>query len=440
MINFLLWIFALTALLILGWGLRRRERMIQYPFLSAGVFMGWVIPQLIGLTSYPGLPSGALEKTTFMGWLCMVASWLGYLFNRKRATIFDWPFNRQKLVSGSILLSVLGAFFFFKVSELAPDVIAANGGGWTGIITIFVFLSNSLKVGLTVALILHLVKPSPTTLLIVLFDLFFYMHRILVQGRRAAMVELTLMVLLALWFRRRWAPKRWLMIAVLMIGTLMVNSIGDYRSAALAKDGYSWSGAGIDELLKIDYVGNLRKIAQGTEGNDELKNAAFSMEATDRNLDLDYGLSLWNAFVTAYIPAQLVGGGMKNSLLINIKNSALTEFRYTSNFGTTLTGLVDSFDSFWYFGLIKFFLIGFIMNRWWRAAISGNFVAQLVLMLSVNSSLHAITHTTHHFFLVFVEIAIFLLPILAYARVKSRTKINQEEIWSNQIKPFGFVQ
>lgn len=418
MIKVLLGLLIVTALLIILWGLRRRDRMIQYPFLATCVFIGWVIPQLIGLTSYPGLPSGALEKTTFMAWLCMVFGWLGYLFNRQPAKLFEWSFQRRRLILGSIWLSLLGAFFFFKVSDLAPDVIAANGGGWTGIITIFVFLSNLLKVGLAVALILHLAKPSVPTLLIILFDLTFYLHRILIQGRRAAMVELTLMILLALWFQRKWAPRRWLMVAVLMVGTLLVNSIGDYRSTALAQDGVSWSGAGISDILDIDFIGNLRKIAEGNEGNDELKNASFFIEATDRNLNFDYGLSLWNGFVTTYVPAQVVGSDLKNDLIIDFKNSSTREFGYSSNFGTTLTGFTDSFDSFWYLGAIKFFLIGYIMNRWWRAAIAGNFVAQIVLVLCVNSSLHAITHTTHHFFLIFVEIAVFLLPLIVYSRVK----------------------
>jgi hypothetical protein len=97
-------------------------------------------------------------------------------------------------------------------------------------------------------------------------------------------------------------------------------------------------------------------------------------------------------------------------------------FGFVQPIGTTVTGLTDAFQSFWFFGAIKFFLIGFIMSRWWRAARDGNRVAQMVLMLCVGSSLEAITHTTHLFFLVFVEIGTFMLPAVLYARIPKRRR------------------
>ena len=98
----------------------------------------------------------------------------------------------------------------------------------------------------------------------------------------------------------------------------------------------------------------------------------------------------------------------------------IQSLRYTPWPGTTPTGLADSFSSFWFFGAVKFFLIGFILSRWYRAANEGNFVAQLVIMLSMGAALHAITHTTHHFFLIFIKLAAFTVPVLLYARVARR--------------------
>jgi hypothetical protein len=92
-------------------------------------------------------------------------------------------------------------------------------------------------------------------------------------------------------------------------------------------------------------------------------------------------------------------------------------FVRVSNTGSTVTGLTDAFHSFWFFGAVKFFLIGFVMSRWWRAASAGNRVAQMVLMLCAGASLQVTTHTTYLFFLIFGEIVTFLLPALHYARV-----------------------
>jgi hypothetical protein len=72
MTKVLLWLLVLSGAAILGWGLQRRDRMIQFPFLAAVVFMGWVTPQLFGLKSYPRRPPGALERTIFMAWLCLL--------------------------------------------------------------------------------------------------------------------------------------------------------------------------------------------------------------------------------------------------------------------------------------------------------------------------------------------------------------------------------
>jgi hypothetical protein len=413
----LLWLLVISDAAILIWGMQRRDRMIQFPFLAAVVFMGWVAPQLLGLTSYPGRPPGALEKTIFMAWLCLLSCCAGYVFNRRPAGLFEWRFDRQRLVWASAVLSLLGAFFFYQVSLLAVDVSKTTGNQWTGIITIYVFLAYPLTVGFAMALLLYLAKATLPTLIIVLFGLSFYSFSILIHGRRQDAVELCLMVLMALWFQRRWLPPRGVMIGAVLLGALFVNSIGNYRSTMMDTDQWSWTGAGVAELLKIDFVGNLRRIGEGEEPSYELKNAMFSIEATDRRRDFDYGLSLWNGFVQRYIPGQLIGQEVKRSLYIERGDSARLLFGFVPNLGSTLTGLTDAFQSFWFFGAIKFFLIGFVMSRWWRAARAGNRVAQLVLMLCVGASLLAITHDTHHFFLIFVEIVTFMLPALLYARV-----------------------
>lgn len=401
----------------------RQDRMIQFPVLAAAVFLGWMLPQLMGLTNHRFLPPGGLEKTIFMAILCLAAAWLGYTQNRRPAELFRWQFDPRRLLWGSAVLSLLGAFFFYQVSLLAADAIAEHGGAWTGIITIYVFLAKLLSFGMVIALILYLKKPSWPTLLILLFDLMFYLDRIIIQGRRGAMVELGLMLLMALWFQRRWLPPRWIMVTGLVMGVLVVNSIGDYRSTMLGSDRTTWGGAGISQILEIDYVGNLRRLASGDEGFHDLMNAVMIIEAAEWVPNFDLGLSHWNGFIRAYIPGQWVGHDVKTSLMIDFGNSAYSEFGYIPRIGSTFTGLSDSFLSFWYFGAIKFFLIGLIMSRWYKAAVAGNIVAQMILMLTVTASLHAITHSTHWFFTVFVQLAVFLLPVFVLARMTQRSHL-----------------
>jgi hypothetical protein len=431
MTTLLIVLLAAECIFILAWGLKRRERYLQFPILATAVFLGWLVPQFIGLTNFDGLPDTALDKTILMAILCLGAAYWGYIQNKHPAKLFRWSFSRRRLLKASAALSFLGAYFFFKVSQLAAEANAMYGGAWTGIITIYVFFAQMLPVGFVIALILHLKRPSPGTFLILGFGLLFFLERILIRGRRAAMAELFLMVMFALWFNRQWAPPRSLIIGSFVFGALVVNTIGDYRGTMLKEDRATWSGAGIEAVLDIDFIGNLKRIAEGNAGGDEVRNALLTIEAVDRRQTFDYGASLWNAFLHQYVPGQFVGSDLKSALAFDLEDPVQMEFGnspYSGHFGSTFTGLADSFRSFWFLGAIKFFLIGYILSRWYRAASEGNFVAQLVIMLSMGAALHAITHTTHHFFLVFVKLAAFTVPALIYARVKPRIRYLSLEV------------
>ncbi len=421
---FLFFMLTFLALAIIGYGLRKRERTIQFPFLFAVVFLGWLLPQLVGLINIPYLPRGGLDKTLFMAILCLSAAWCGYSLNRQPAKLFWWRFKRQRLLLGSLFFSLVGGLLYYQVDSLSSGATAEFGGQWSGIITIYIFFSKLLSVGMVIALLLHLNNPSWVTFSIILFDLLFYLDHIIIKGRRAAMVELVMMLIMAIWFRYRWAPPRWAMITGIILGILVVNSIGDYRQTMLKNETHTWSGAGISKVLEIDFLGNIQRLING-ETNYSLVIAVMNIEATDRQMKFDYGLSHWNRLVQRYVPKQLVGNDLKDALMldfINVKpvsKQAYSEFGYESMIGSTPTGLSDAFQSFWYFGFINFLLIGLIMSRWYKAAIRGNFSAQIIVILSITTSLHSITHSTHWFFIYFIQLAVFLIPLLMLARVNN---------------------
>ena len=392
--------------------------MLQFPFLISGVFLGWVLPQLLGISNAPFIPEVGLQKTIGMSILCLAAAWWGYSYTTRPARLFWWSFDSNRLLVSSAILSLAGAFFFHLVGKLAADVIADVGGQWTGVITIYFFFSRMLGIGMVIALILHLNRPSWQTLFILAFDIAVYMERIVVRGRRAAMVELGLVLVMAFWFNRGWRPSRALMVSSMLIGALVINSIGDYRHVMLGDDRWHSSGAGVQDVLEINFVGNLENIVSGRAANYELLNAVLNIEGADRRGSFDYGLSLWNQFVKSYVPGQLVGQDVKSALMVDVEDVAYEEFKHVAHVGTTSTGMSDSFLSFWYFGALNFFIIGFIIKRWYNAAVSGNLVAQMVLMLTISAALHAVTHSTHLFFVSFIQLAAFLLPVLWFARVR----------------------
>ena len=422
MTEFLLWTLAFQTLIIMGWGMLHRERIIQFPFLAAAVVFGWLFPQLWGLAERPLLPEGGLEMTIVMAILCLGAAWLGYEYNRRPARLFSWDFSRRRLMASAIMMSGLGGFCFYQISQLAVAVTPETGGQWTGIITVYAFLSKLLGFGMAIALILYLRKQTWPSLLVVLFGLTIYLERILIQGRRGIMVELTMMLLLALWFYRGFLPSRSVMVGVVFLGALVINSIGDYRQVMLGEDRSTWSGAGASEISEIDFLGNLKRLATGEAANHELTNTVMDIAAADRSQRFDFGLSLWNEFIHRFVPGQWVGRDLKRSLMIDFDDQAASLFGHEAFIGTTHTGLSDAFRSFWFFGAIKFFLIGLIMSRWYLAAVRGHLVAQLIVILAITPSLHAITHQTSWFFIFFLQLVVFLIPFLFFARSRSERK------------------
>ncbi len=390
--------------------------MLQYPFLSAAVFAGWVLPQLIGLSNNHRILETALNKTIFMTLLCLLAIFYG----SKRATSlkgWNWRLSRRRLLIAATILSVFGAYFFYRVGLLQESVTAELGGQWSGPITIYSFFASVLTYGLVLALLAYSQYPTRWALIVIIFDLVLYFERIVVQGRRQTAAELFIILGLILWFHFRKLPPRWIVAVVLIVGTLWVNSVGLYRQTMMNP-----RGGGIREALSIDYVKNFKTIF--SKGGYELTNAVFDIESSDRLGSFDFGLSHWNGFVHAYIPGQILGYDFKHGIMFNLGNSARDVFYYVAHVGTTRTGMSDAFASFWYFGAVKFFIISYIVAKLWKAANKGHNVAQILVMLVLVGALESITHTTNRFFMVWPKIVVFLLPALWYAKVR----ISQHQI------------
>jgi hypothetical protein len=347
-----------------------------------------------------------------MAILCSVCCYFGHIANKRPLRSFNWKFDPKRLLRAATILSLFGAYFYYQMSLLAESATADYGGGWTGIITIYVFFSSMVTVGLVLALLVHFNNSSRWSYVLIIFDLSLYFDRIVMNGRRAAMVEIFVIAGLVIWFYRRKLVPRSLMVLVLVCGSLVINSIGDYRSAVMGQD-----AKGFDAVAKIDFVGNLESLF--THGGPELTNAVYIIEAVDKNMTFDLGLSHWNGLVNAYIPGQIFGADFKRSILLELPNAAYTEFSYVSSFGSTVTGLSDAFASYWYFGALEFFFIGFVMAKLFRSGNNGHLVAQVLLMLVFVDALQAITHTTDLFFVAWPKALAFLFPALLYAKVKS---------------------
>ena len=145
-----------------------------------------------------------------------------------------------------------------------------------------------------------------------------------------------------------------------------------------------------------------------------MRNAVLRINAVDRLMSFDFGVFHWNTLVFNFVPAQLVGSDVKESLFITMPAQYSRD--YDPPTGSTETGMADAFASFWYFGFLKFVLIAYMLGRLYRTAMMGYLPAQVIYILSIAPALLAITHHTQWVISTWVHILLCLLPGLAMTR------------------------
>lgn len=402
----LTWIFILIVAWFFAAGVQRPEKMYQFPFLASVMTLGFIIPQLPSLANDPFLPSGAYVKAMLMAILCLLMLRWGWSETARPIPFLNQAFNHRKLLIAAALLSAIGAYFYFLLSRLPGEI--SIGVQMTGVPVVYLFFARLLTYGLAIALLCFVRRPTLAGALIIGFDLIFYFDRIIVTGKRAEALELLLLILLAVWFNRRWVIPRSAMIAGILVGTLAMTSMSDYRQITRAH-----SGVVLDEVLEIDVVGNFEETLK--EGGLEMRNAVQRIDEIDRRLEFDYGKFHWNKLVFTFVPAQLLGTSFKEGLMLSTPKP---ERSYQPLTGTTETGFVDAFASFWYFGALKFFILSYLVCRIWKAALAGGTTAQLAYMMSIVPAMHAISHQTDWVVQVWIHMALFLVPVLAFARFR----------------------
>lgn len=395
-------LFAIV-LALLAWGMFKPRRVYEFPFHIGAVTFAFILVQVPGLVNDHFVPDAALTKTIVFLIICLAMCWLGWSRNALPLGFFRITFGERGLLVAASVLSLVGAYFFYALSRLPGDVTIAVQ--MTGVPVIYVFFSRLLVYGLVISVLCMIHRFSWPALAIVAFDLAFFLDRIIAGGRRADTAELIMIFALSLWFYHRKAIPRGLALGGIVLGTLLMNSFGDYRAITKENDGPAWS-----QISKIDIVANTQNVF--LSGGEEFRNAIQRVSYADETMEFDYGLAHWNAMVFSFVPAQLLGDRFKQRLMITLPVLARD---YNPVLGTTETGLADAFQSFWYLGALKFFLLAYVMRRILASAEAGEFAGQFTYILSVVPAMHAISHRTDWVLMIWVHMLMFALPALAFA-------------------------
>ena len=412
------WALTLIFTGIVAWflatGFAFPRRVYEFPFLAGMMAFAFLLPQIPPVISDMTLPEGAYAAAMGVAVLCMAMIRVGWRENAAPLPFFAQSFSEARLLKVAVVMSLVGALFYFQLSRMPSELTV--GVQMSGISVVYLFFGRLLIYGLAIAALCFARRPSWLAGAVIAFDLVFCLDRILVTGKRAETLEIVLILALAYWFHRGWTPPRLAAIAGVVGITLVMGSLADYRHINRESGGFD-----ARQIMEIDVVDNFRENL--ANGGLEFRNAVQRIGQIDRSGEFDYGAVHWNRLVFNFVPAQILGASTKKALMIPTPEPSRD---YLPPTGTTETGFVDAFLSFWYFGAVKFLILSYLMSRIWASAMSGSTTGQIVYMLSIVPAMHSISHVTDWVLQVWVHMIFFLAPALLLAslhQVKSRHRL-----------------
>jgi len=415
MIGVLAVLLCLLCAGLIAWGLVKRENLLQFPFLAAWAVALQILPQFYAVRSgVLPYPSDGPLKVLLMTLLCLGMTAVGYSMPAQTSRGLHWRFDGRRLLTGAAVLVAIGQVFGFLISRLPEEQTRVSQ--WSGRPVAYLFFARLAPYGFAIALALFLRYRNKWALLLMIPNVLSTLSVIVLYGRRTPTAEFFLTLLCFLWFTKKWVPSRPVMIAGILVFAIFVLNVGDYRYAMLSDRGDRWV-----QVREIDYLGRLRPDSLARDSAHEMTNAMYYMSAVARTGDFDLGLSLYNGFVSAYVPRQLVGEQIKASLKAPLPDPAFAVYAFEPYVGSCQTGVAEAFVSFWYFGCLLYFVLGYVMRRIWNAAMVGSLPSQVIYVSLLALYLGAYNGSINNLTVPWVHLLVFLGPVLLWARVRQRS-------------------
>lgn len=404
--------------------LKGPDRFYQFPFWAGVIALGWFFPQAIGgYYSISVFPGSSYLKAMFFASICTLALWYGYESSfKKKIRRKSWlmkPLSWNRLYYAGVILALFGFFFYWKLWQLPEDELARQQ--WTGETVKYLFLAGTFHFGV-LALWLRYLNQNKIfnikSLVFIIPGFLFILSAALLRGRRTEMMNFFSLIVFGLYFVRNIKIPRKVVITLLIFGFILLNGIGIYRSTMM--DENIKLEERISLVTKGNYIDSFKLLLMNS-GN-EFKNYVYRFQAHSDMFYYDFGGYHWNRFVFNYVPAQIVGTSVKESLMFPLKDMTKYQdklYGFTYLTGSTGTGYIDSFGSFGWFGFIKFFLIGGLMGYFFRYAITGAFLAQMLYIYLLPVGMYSITHGTNEILVrVWIYFFILIFPMFYWAQSK----------------------
>lgn len=412
MASLFLVLISVTILVILARAVLKPELIFEYPYFIAAVFGVFIMPQAFSLARFPGgVSDEAVANVLLMSWLCLMAAVMGYVLKPSLALSHRlWrPINLNKLFHVGFFYTLVS--FLFAYLMVGTEVQFNDRGGMTGIGTVYLFFIGLAYPGFAICSLVCFYRFTFIRLLLTLLAGVIPLVNV-ITVRREPTAALVLCVALGLYYSRRLVPPRVMVFGGLLFAALAIPAAGAFRN--MLKEGRFSK-----EIGRFDMVQNFKDYF-GRESILELRNAAAVIESTRRFDTYIYGAGYWNQVVFRYVPAQVFGSDLKNSLMFGASLESMSEnvdaLGYEYSVGSTITGMGDSFQNLSWFGCLFFLLLAVFFRTVWIASLVRNaYFAQLLYMLICTSAMRAVTHQTTDFLPGFIYQFIFLSMASWYA-------------------------
>lgn len=417
-------VFVLLASFILLKGLAKPQRFLEYPYFMAATFVVFIFPQIISLQRFPGTaPLESLTPVMVMTNLCLACCYFGYLLPPSQwiAKHGSTPVNLDRLFHVGVVFIFVSFFFNILISQMTYE--ERGGTMATGRVTIYLFFSGLVYPGLSISMLTAMARRSSVAWLFVGLAMIIPIQSIILAGRREGAALFVLTIALTLFYHKRFAPPRIAVVIGLAFAMVAIPATGTYRGAM--------STGGFDAVKQINLVENFDRFLN-EEAILELRNAAVLIYVTAQRADYEFGTGYWDQLVFRFVPAQIVGSELKESLMFGKLSSDSgggedeTEIgtrTFKRSKGSTVTGMGDSFKQFGYFGCLFFALLAVIFRSLWETSLQPNtFFAKLLYIQTSTSAMRAVTHQTVDYFPGLLYYLVFLGFAVLYARIPRKQR------------------
>ncbi len=369
------------------WTMRGRDRIFQYPFLSALAFLIFFVPQFVGIVRQPisvpksVLSAGGVELMLIMTILCAGAGFVGYL--RPVRPRWARPAKRvldpRRLFRVGIVAGLVALYGIAGLARLSGGFLAyfSTEGNyaleWAGLPVYYNFFRMFIYPAFLMCLWSTLRHRSPAKWAVVLSMAVIPLCHIVFLGRRSEAFLFVAAVGLCYYFYRGWTPPRVIAPLVVLCAFLLMILAPDYRS-------HSQIGSDYSALLRIP-VRNRIASTFSNEFPGEVTSACVVVTGCAEEWSYGWGRGFLSNIAYTLLPRVIVGSGFKTRLLAlcSVPRDPFTKHNYPQKTGQFTTGPASAFLEFSFLGCLIYYLVakGFRL-LWERAARTHDGIAQIL--------------------------------------------------------------